>query len=669
VTRLSGSITAAAGMDYDARDRTDRPSARTKPAARRRERAVACRPSAARRKEFFTMSSLVVPLAVAIGLVAAVGAAAQTSIVQPERVITATRIETAPEYVGSTLTVIGREEIEDSGKTQAFDLLQSVPGLGFSRNGGPGGSSLVRIRGSEPGQVVVLIDGIRVNDPSNANNEFDFASLLTGDIERIEVLRGPQSALYGNDAMSGVINIITARGRGPAQFTGIAEAARYDTFRQTASVSGGSDRFDYAVSATNFSSGGFSRVRAGTERDGTESRLLTSRVGGALSETLRLDTALGYSTMDSDFDVSPTRDGPAFLQRQNLWGRIAGTHLSFDDRWENIFAFSGSSTERDFNEPLGFSRFSTFDGSRFGLDWQSNYRFSDARILTVGAGRGRENAATTSTSGSRIVQGVDRSLTTDSVFAQYQVSPVERLHATLGVRNDDNEQFGSAATYRVALAYEVAATRTTLRGSYGTASKAPTLFQLFDPSFGNPTLKVEKSRGADLGFEQRALGNRVSFGATLFHNEFDDLITFQSTTFRNVREATTRGVEATASWLPLPNWRLSSNYTFLESKNASTNRSLPRRPKHAVNFSSTWQAAEDLRFGVFLRHVTGQLDSATSSLTASGYTRLDVTASYRLSDTLTVYSRLENAFDVDYEEVARFRTPGRSLLVGLRATF
>lgn len=603
---------------------------------------------------------------------AAASLSASAALAEPtqvaEIIVSANKVPTAQERVGSSVSIIDSAEIERRQQVQAIDLLKRVPGVSISRNGGLGSTSTLRLRGSESGMVKVLIDGVEVNDASGANNEFDFNSLLTGDIEKIEVLKGPQSALYGNDAMAGVINVITRRGEGETKIRGTLEGGAYGTFRQQASLTGGTQQVDYALSAGNLHTDGFSRTFVGNEKDGTNARSVSGRVGVKASDILRFDLNAGWSWLDTEFDPFGG-DGPSSQEKETWQVRGAGTLSLLDGAFENVLAASYATTDRDFDEPTGFYRFSTFDSRRKALDYQGNLRLRDADIATIGLSVDEEDGKTTNTVGTTTSTGLDDSVTTKSAFVQYQAAITSDLTLTVGGRVDDHEQFGTEGTWRATGAYQVPATGTVLRASYGTANKAPTLYQLYDPFYGNKNLSAEDGRGADIGFDQKLLDGRVGFGASLFRNSYKNMIGF-SNGYINVARARTKGVELTFEATPVENLLIQANYTYLDAKDRVTGRDLPRRPQDTLNASVDWTVIEGVGVGAALRYVGKQRDtaSATSAILDS-YTTVDFTARWAVLDNVSLFGRVENLFDEDYQEVRTYRAPGRSAFGGVTVTF
>jgi vitamin B12 transporter len=604
-----------------------------------------------------------------LATLAALPAAAQSAPTTEvaELIVTANRLPTEATRVGSSVDVIDAAEIERRQQVQALDLLKRLPGVSVSRNGGFGATSTVRLRGSESGMVKVLVDGVEVNDAASTGNEFDFNSLLTGDIEKIEVLKGPQSALYGNDAMGGVINIITRQGSGTPRITALAEAGSYGTFRQQAGISGASGGTSYALNASNLHTDGFSRTFVGSEKDGSDARSVSGKLGVKASEVLRFDFTGGWSWLDSEYDPYAA-DGPA-SQEKNMWqGRAAADLSLLDGRFTNNLAISAASTKRDFDEPTGWYTDSSFDSLRKSLDYQGNLHIG-RDTATFGLSVEEEDAKVNNTSALGLEPGIDNDVTTKSAFIQYQAELMENLTVTAGGRVDDHEAYGSKATYRLTGAYLLPTSGTILRASYGTAYKAPTLYQLYAPFYGDASLRPEESKGLDAGIEQPLLDGKLTLGASLFRNFYDNLIGFTSA-YVNVAKARTQGVELSIQARPLESLRLSANYTFLDATDRISGDDLPRRPRNSVNASIDWDATERLTLGAALRYMGKQYDNAyDSTAILDGSTVVDTTIRWQGWENVSLFGRVENLFDKDYQEVLNYRAPGRSAYGGVQVRF
>ena len=581
---------------------------------------------------------------------------------------------------GSTVTVISREEIERSRAGSSFDVLRRVPGLTVTQNGGFGAESVVRLRGAETGQVQVLLDGVEVNDPSSAAGDFNFAGLLTSGIERIEVLRGPQSALYGSDALGGVISLTTGVGDGPPSGTLTSEYGSFDTIRGAGSINGAVGGLAYGLNAAAVTTNGISRRDEDLgfdEDDSTQAVNLTGRATARLSPTLSADMAAGYLRNQAELDISSSEERIGNSTLDLGYGRLSVEHLSFDGALTTQASFAASSTGRDVIDPERISRFS---GRRIDGDVRADWAVGERVTLIGGAGVEHEQGDGEDDGGPSPGQRFDESLRTVFGYGLLRVEPVDGLVLTAGGRVDDFEAGGSEPTYRFTGAYTLVDTGTTGRVSLGTAARAPTIFQLYDSftiDFGgftlvtepNPDLETETSFGIDAGIEQALFDNRLSLGVTGFFNDFDDLVQFSGSRFENVAEARTYGVELAASAAPL-DWLLwDVSYTFLETEDRGTGLELRRRPRHSLTSIIDIQATEALALIGEVRFVGRQFNDADNDDELDPFTVVTVSAAYDLTDQVTLFARVENLFDEDYQEALGFGTAGISAFGGISLSF
>ncbi|HYF54139.1 MAG TPA: TonB-dependent receptor, partial [Salinarimonas sp.] len=560
------------------------------------------------------------------------------------------------------------------------------------------------IRGGDARHTLVLIDGIRVNDPSSTGREFDFSNLALTDIERIEVLRGPQSALYGSDAMGGVINIITRRGRGGTRATLSTEVGSYGTKELRGGISGGTDRFFYAFSATALDTDGFSaygyripritaRLPGPLEADGARLFGFSGRAGVRLSDTTEIEVG-GYASRnrvayDAAFGSRP--DTPAVSEASLLNGHVRLTHDALDGAFRNRLTVYGNQTERiarDFaygfasGALTGITR-SGFLGERRGAEYQGDLALGAFGLLTFGAVAEAERARTDRQTlfprlGARTL-GIDEDRVTRSGFAVWQVSPTDRLHLSLSGRIDDVIGVDRFATWRATAAYEIRETETKLRASAGTGGKAPSLFQLYS-SFGNPDLASERSVGVDAGVDQTLFDGRLVLSATVFANRYRNLIDFASSPrcsatqvfgcYVNIARAETSGLELSGDLAVVPQMvRLKVTYTYLHALDLTTNLRLARRPENEGRLALVINPTARLTLEPRLVLVGERFSGFGETLRLAPYARLDMLAEYKVDDTFTVFGRVENLADARYEEVATYGTPGRSFYAGLRATW
>lgn len=609
--------------------------------------------------------------------------------VGPETVVTATRLPTPVDRVGNAITVITEEQIRERQATSVADVLRMVPGVAVSRLGaGVGAQTQVRIRGAEANQTLVLIDGIEVNDPSGAS-EFDFGHLLATGIERIEVLRGPQSALYGSDAVGGVINIVTKRGSGkPAGYASL-EGGSFQTGRIDAGVSGGTEKVGYSFYTTGYHSDGISiasRKRGFDEADGYDQRLVGGRLGLTPVEPLQLDFVGRWSQSRLELDsfsdttspniVVDSRDDTQIRQR---FGRAQATIDTFGGAWQHIAGAGIADTRRD--DRSNKIDVSHADGLRRKFDYQSNLLYSSDAFVPAdhstvfGVERETERVVNTNA-----FADVNRSLTTISAFAQQGITLWDALTLTAAGRHDWNELFADDTTWRVSGAYLFRGFGTKLKASYGTANKAPTIVELFGftSTFqGNPDLVPERSRGFDVGIEQTLLGDRAAIEFTYFANRIEDLIAGFGNTARNLPgQSHADGIELSGRYAPSDSLDLVAAYTYTDAHDAAGNE-LARRPKHVASFTGTYRFLGNRASATLGIDYNGDrrdlvffpFPQPSQRLVLHDYALVRLAGTYRLVDGVTLFARIENALNEQYEEVFSYATPGRAGYVGVRATF
>ena len=633
------------------------------------------------------------------------GANAQSRLEQlPDIVVTASR---APESIGSTgsaISVISGETLTTSNPASLTDALRSVPGLMVTQAGGPAGTTGVMLRGANTGQTLVLIDGIRVNDPSGAAGDFNFALVAPGTVDRVEVLRGPQSALYGSDAMGGVINIITKKGSGPAQYSIRTEGGSYGTASTTASMSGSSGPWNYAVTGSGQHTNGFSsygyRIPSieakypNLEKDGMDRIGGSARVGYDAGEGFRFDAGV-MSTFtrgayDASFGATPDTPSNSNQLQQQIWAKAAVDSLG-GMLTQSITAFA-SQVDRTFNDyssyginvlPANSYATSTdFRGNSYGAEYQGDLKMGAAGSLIYGA---RTQHDTAESFGATIlpvptprISTLNATKDTNSVFALWKLPIGERLSVTMGGRVDDVVDVATFATWRTTAAYNITETGTKLRASAGTGAKSPTLYQLYEPTYGNSSLKPEESFGYDAGIDQSLFNGRVTLSLTGFYNKFSNLIdfTFDPTPtqpfghYINVARAETSGLEVGADVDLMPGTlRLKTAYTWLQARDLSTGLTLARRPEHLARIALAITPTDRWLIEPRVLMVSKRFSSTNELNPLAAYTRVDLYTEYKIDKNWKVFARGENIFDERYQEVLNYGTTGPAIYGGFHATW
>jgi vitamin B12 transporter len=626
----------------------------------------------ARRSRLLATTILASVLSPANWIAVSAQEAAGITELPPVVVSSPTTVPTPVDKVASSVTVITAAEIERQQRRTVPDLLATVPGLNVVQAGGPGGATSVFLRGTNANHVKVLVDGIDLGDPTAIGGAADLGQMLTGDLERIEVLRGPQSGLYGSDAIGGVISITTKKGAGPARATAALEGGSFGTFNQNAGVSGSQDKFNYAFNAVHLRSTSTPTVPdafvpSGRDRINNyyDNKTMSSRLGYDFNENLSVnwvgrytDAQYRYPTIDAT--AQDTQVVHQFLTR----GEAVWTLL--DGRFKNFFGVNYTDIYR-WATSVPYSP-SAYKGERTKYDWRGVLAVMPGQTLVVGADQQTERYR-------------DDYLTTDvgnkGAYVELQSEVAERLFLVSNVRRDDHDAFGGHTTYRLAPAVLVPGTETKLKASYGTGFKAPSLYQLYS-DYGTPTLKPEESEGWDAGFEQPIAGDRARVGVTYFNNDITNLIDYIPWGgktgwgyYDNVSHAKTSGIEAFAAWKVTSRFNLRGDYTYTKATNETTGLELQRRPKHKGSLTASWNPTDPLTLSATVVRVGSWLDDYDRNLyvpntRVSGYTVVNVAAEYKATRQTTVFGRIDNLFDEHYQNPLGYEKTGIGVFGGVR---
>lgn len=604
-------------------------------------------------------------------------------------VVSATKIPTPLKEIGSTITVLTEADLKLSNKTFVLDALREVPGISIVQQGGPGRITRVFTRGANSNHTLILVDGVEVNDPGSPNNAADLSAWQTSDIERIEVLRGPQSTLYGSDALAGVINIITKKGSGKPGYYLSAEGGSYGTYKAGAGASGSYKMADYSIGYSSFHSDGFSvapEKYGNKEKDQYRNNSLRARLGLNLSDNLNLEFISAYTRSKSALDQNDKMgDDPNFdIDLKEFTLKTAASLSLFDNRWTQSLAYSVYNNTNlavdkvDNIRPLSWSD-AYFGSGKWKVEWQNNFRLDEVNTLAFGLENETEHAST-SYKGNDAMWGPSNNYfpshraSTTGIYLQDQLNLLNTLYGSFGIRYDRHSRFGDALTFRLAPALFISSTGTKLKFTYGTGFKSPSLYYLFDPMYGNPELKAEKSAGMDAGIEQYLFNYRLTLSFSLFSTRFTNLIGYAPVTYKtvNIDKAETKGFEVSLSAEMIKNLSFKANYTYTDARNksegAQNGKLLIRRPFNKVSAALSYS---DNRASASLEVTnTGKREdddfSTFSRATLKAYTLLNMSASYRINNYIELTGRAENLLDEQYEEVLYYATAGRSFYGGIR---
>ncbi|ODS32388.1 MAG: iron complex outermembrane recepter protein [Candidatus Scalindua rubra] len=587
-----------------------------------------------------------------------------------EIIVTATRTETPVSQLADSITIVSREQIEQQKATTIFEALRSVPGLSIRKSGSIGRITNVTIRGSGTDQVLVMIDGVQVNSPTTGS--FNFANLTTDNIERIEVIRGPQSTLYGSDAMGGLINIITRKGKGKPKFGIRSEFGTLErTYNESINSSGSIKKFNYSVDVARVDSDG-----RGADDDYDKTNI-SSMFGYKINEKMGFETTMRYNDSMVAIDDGAFRQDPNRFSQNEDFNLNAVYNQSLTDWWSHKLKFSFADADLISIDRLSPGTDET-SSSRFRLDtniytgdWQHTLKYKDIDTFIFGFEFEDQEADN---------RNFDKALINRGWYFQNQLKLWDRFFFNAGVRIDDSNTFGKDVNPKFSIAYLLKETDTKFKVNYGKGFRGPTLNQLFFPNFGDPTLKPEESESYDLGFEQYLLEDKLSFGVTYFNNRFSNLI--QSTdigggVFRaqNIGFVRTEGIETEVVIKPFKGLTLRGTFTKTNTRDGSK-KELRRQPRKqgSVNINYSFLDkfnlnVDDTIIGNFREGTNGGGITPTGRpriRTNTGVHKLDVTLTYDYSGHLQFYTRAENLLDIQYDEILGFRSAGARFFFGLK---
>jgi vitamin B12 transporter len=606
-------------------------------------------------------------------------------------VVTATKTKTNTLGLANSISIIDSAQISNSNSTNVFDVLKNEVGMSFTRQGGVGTLSNIYIRGANSSHTLVMVDGIEVNLTNDPSGVYDFSALPTDNIERIEVLRGPQSTLYGSDAMAGVVNIITKKGYGSPKVTLFTEGGSYNTYKGLAGFNGSIDKFNLSATLSRTKSDGFSnadKILGNTEKDGYKIDNFSSALGYNLSESSNINLYTRFTNSRSDYDQFGGRlgDDPTYVFNQQEFSlRAEGNLKMLDGIWDQKIGFNFLRNVRKYSydtssASIYFSH-SLYDGRLYKLDWQNDFKIAKSNLLTAGAELKFEEASSEYYAFNYLLLPDYASIfpkkdaRTLGIYLQDQFQFDKSFFSSAGIRLDNHNKFGSQLTYRIAPAYLIWESGTKFKATLGTGFKAPSLFYLFDPAYGNENLNPEKSIGWDFGVEQFLFKQYTSVGATYFYNKFTDMFGFDPITFKtiNINKAVTKGVEIYLQSKPADELNLKLNYTYTDAKDLSPNSQdyntkLLRRPENKVGLYTSYSINPKTNINADVIWVGTREDidfSTYQRVELKGYVLINLAAHYDVFDFARLNLRIENLLNTEYEEVYGYGTAGFSVYAGI----
>jgi vitamin B12 transporter len=609
-------------------------------------------------------------------------------------VVTATKTPTSTIEIANSISVIDSEQISNSNANNVFDILKNEIGISNTRLGGNGTLSNINIRGANNSHTLVLIDGVEVNLTNDPGGVYDFSALPIDNIERIEILRGPQSTLYGSDALAGVINIISKKGIGSPRFSLLTEAGSYNTYKGTLGINGSIEKLNYSATFSRSQSDGFSAASekyGNTEKDGYTFNNLSALLGYHLSDNAELNLYTRFLKSESDNDQfgGMFGDDPTYLTKQEEFSiRGEGKFKLFDGVWNQKIGLSFIRNVRknsyDTTDISVYYSNALYDGRKYKFDWQNDFQLGKFNLLTAGLDFEKEESSSeyfsfkspdTLTFSSIQPFNFSNSF---GIYLQDQLKLEESFFLSLGLRLDNHNHFGSKLTYRISPAYMLWESGTKFKMNIGTGFKSPSLYYMYELYFGNKDLKPEKSFGIDAGIEQYLFDLNTTAGATVFYNRFEDLIVVDYSQFKsiNINRAVTKGAEFYLQAKPFDNFEIKLNYTFTESKDVSKSSENPgekllRRPENKSGFYISYSFIPEANINTEVIWVGTREDMDFSlypykRVELDDYFLLNVSAHFDLFKFLRLNIRVENLLDEKYEDALGYGTAGLSFYGGIK---
>lgn len=602
-------------------------------------------------------------------------------------VVTASRTPALLNDVGSAVSLITRDEIARRNATTLADLLRDIPGMAVSQQGGTGTLAQIRVRGAEANQVLVLIDGVEANDIAQGS-DFNFAHVVATDIERIEIVRGPQSALWGSDALAGVINVITDAGPGVTDgYNLLAEAGSFDSRKVAASLDRSGELADLSLGLSRFSTDGTNISRTGDERDGYENTTarLASHVHVSDRQELTIllrntDTTTDFDTIDF-FATGLPVDAPFTTDSTQRYGLVS-LAIDFSDRIEQRISLSRTDTENTNHTDSPVDDVTR--GTKDSLHLQTNFLFGE-EIVSVVAEHEEDSFEQRGAVTFFGDPNKDLGARTSSIAAEFRHSG-DSLSLSASARHDRNSEFEDANTWRVTALWHVNPS-TGLFASTGRGVKNPTFtdrFGFFDTFIGNPDLRPERSLGWEIGLRQAVPVAQLQISASYYQSKLQDEIdgfvfdpSSGAFTARNLIDDSQRqGAEIEFTWKATPQLSVRGNYAWLEATapSATGDAEEIRRPGDSATIRANY-ALPNANVNLGVTYSGRQLDDFfppfppfQERVELPAYTLVNLSVQYRLTPTIAVTGRIENLLDKDYEDVFGFREPGLGAFVGVRVT-
>jgi vitamin B12 transporter len=601
------------------------------------------------------------------------------SLDQENIIVTSSRIPETRKEIGTAVTVLTQEDIEAKGYSSVADLLRTTPSIGVSNAGGQGTPTALRVRGEEGYRTLVMLDGVDLSDPTGTQVGPQIQHmLLNGDIERIEILRGSQGFIYGADA-GGVINMFTPQGEGSLAAQLKLEGGRYDTQKAVANVSGGNKTTDFFIAASDFSTDGFNSRKDDTsnDSDGYDNTALHAKLGFQPAENSRLQLVIRDIDSENEYDNCGIFDSTTFVftpsnDCRNLFEQSTAK-LSFEyinDLSAQNFSYANTKINRE-SISISTVTFAT-DGETNKAEYWGSVKFNGSTVV-YGLDIEEEDVLTNSG------KNLDREQL--GIYAEYKVQFDKKLYLNLGVRQDDNDDFGKHISKRVSMSYIQGSNKDKIlkyRASYGTGFRAPSLAEVaynnsaaaFAPA-SDTELKEEKSNGYDVGIDFE-MTQGILLQATYFNQTIEDEIYFDLSGFSGYLQSTgeteSKGIEVSAEIPFGQQWNIVTNYTYNDTENLDGLQRV-RRPKHLANLGVQYVSTDEaLMTLVNVRTAKDSEDEIfeVGRVDLEDYTVVDLSAVYKINKKIKINATIQNLFDEEYEEITGYNVAGMAASVGVK---
>ena len=608
-------------------------------------------------------------------------------------VVSALREPVDQDQVASSVTVLDTGAIERAQPIALTDLIDRTPGVSLTRNGGYGAATGLRIRGANPGQSIVVIDGMRMADTTATDGGFDFARLLTDDVARVEILRGAQSVLWGSDAIGGVVNITTTRPTRPLQGDVAIEGGSHDTVNTRAGLGGTSALVDWRVAGSVFHTDGIPTLSAGTQANGFDRQSASATTQWHLADTVSLDLRGWYDNARNSYSSAYSIPGQIYggdyaLTKQ--WSAYAGLNVSqLEGQLKHRLALLQSQTDNeDFDPPSSQPLTFAGHGRTRRYEYQASYTPSAQIDLLLGAEREEQRMAVGTAAATPAYAA-----STNSAFGQLRARPVAGLTLNAGLRYDHHSDFGGNTVLSAGGVYTPDGGTSLLRASYDEGFKAPSLYQLYS-AYGVSNLQPERSKGWEVGAERHLFAKALTLSATWYERHSSNLIAFAycpfsgiqpavcyvpgtSTTrfgyYANIGKAEGRGLELGAT---LREGALfgSANYSIVVNEDhtpgaATYGQQLVRVPRHLANAELGYDLPHGITPSVAVRWAGASRDNSYSALMLAGYALVDARVQAKLSPAVTLSARVENLGNRHYQTANGYNSLGRVAYLALRGAF